>query len=414
MSSKAMVEATWQRVAWRGPLGALLCGLIAVIAATAPAACAADRIYWSNYNANSLSYANLNGSGGRPLAIKAGTAVGPMGIAIDSAAGRIYWANWGLGPVGDGKSISWANLNGRGGGTLFINPAFVNGPHGLAIDATTGKLYWPNTATNRISYANLNGSGAGNLKTGVATVNGPRGVAIDPKAKRIYWANWSGNRISYAKLDGSGGADLATGLATVIQPEGVALDPATRRVYWSNFSSANKISFANLNGSGGGDLATGLAPVNMPHGVAIDPATRRVYWPNFTSNSISYASLGGGGGAELPTPGVPSSEPDQPLLLKRPSARRRPVIKGGSTPRSPLRCLRARWAPDLPGSHLYRAPQKLSYRWIRNGNLIAGARSSILRDAKGGKIKCRVTARNAAGRASQTSRPHALRLEREV
>jgi DNA-binding beta-propeller fold protein YncE len=374
------------------------------IAAAAPLAQARDRIYWGNYSGNSISWANLDGSGGGSLPTGSATDFGPMGMAIDSAKGRIYWANWGLGPIGDGKTISYAKLDGTGGRSLLINPALVNGPHGLAIDHKTARLYWPNTGTNTISYARLDGSGGGNLKTGAATVNGPRGVAIDPKTRRIYWANWSGNRISYAKLDGKGGGDLPTGTATVNQPEGVALDPATNRIYWSAFGAADKISYANLDGSGGGDLPTGPATVNGAHGIATDPAARRIYWPNSDANSISFANLDGSGGSDLATPGAPISEPDQPVLLKRPVPRRRPVVEGRGASGSILRC-RAKWLSDLPASLLYRAPHRISFRWSRNGRLLHSHPRSI-RATRSGRYVCRATAWNAAGRISQTSRVH--------
>jgi hypothetical protein len=76
-------------------------------------------------------------------------------------------------------------------------------------------VYWTNDAGDSISFANLNGSGGGNLPVVGATVAGPQGTAIDPATGRIYWANYDGNKISFANLDGSGGADLNTAGATV-------------------------------------------------------------------------------------------------------------------------------------------------------------------------------------------------------
>jgi DNA-binding beta-propeller fold protein YncE len=379
--------------------------VIAAISAIAPGASASDRIYWGNYTGNSISFANLDGTGGGTLPTGAATVFGPMGLAIDSARGRIYWANWGLGPTGDGKTISSASLSGGRARTLLIDPAFVNGPHGLAIDPVARRLYWPNTASNTISSANLNGGRARNLRTGAATVDGPRGVAIDPRRRRIYWANWSGNRISFARLDGRGGGDLATGAATVEGPEGVALDPVGQRIFWSNFSSADKISYANLDGSGGGDLSTGAATVSDPHGIAIDPIARRIYWPNSHANDLAWASLEGGGGGALATAGAPAVEPDQPILLEAPVSRGRPVIKGRSRVGSILRCEPDHWRPDLPGSQLYRAPHRLIYRWTRGGRRGDGGRKSSLRASRPGIYRCQVTARNAAGRTVRASRP---------
>ena len=73
---------------------ALIVAVLLVLAA-APAAIGADRAYWANGN-DTVSYANLDGSGGGGLLNLSGaTPDGPRGVAVDPAAGRIYWANQG-------------------------------------------------------------------------------------------------------------------------------------------------------------------------------------------------------------------------------------------------------------------------------------------------------------------------------
>ena len=49
----------------------------------------------------------------------------PAGVAIDAAAGKIYWANAGPGTT-DANTISWAKLDGSGGGDLKTTGASVN------------------------------------------------------------------------------------------------------------------------------------------------------------------------------------------------------------------------------------------------------------------------------------------------
>ena len=130
---------------------------------------------------------------------------------------------------------------------------------GVAMDAAAGRVYWANAGSGKISYANLDGSGGGgDLNTSGATVGGVRGLTIDPHSARLYWGNSAG--IWYANLDDSGGGPLATGTASVMFPWGVAVDPADNRIYWANFNLSvtptNKISYTALDGSGGGaDLA---------------------------------------------------------------------------------------------------------------------------------------------------------------
>jgi len=111
--------------------------------AGASAAQAADRIYWANDDANSISWANLNGSTvGGTLSLGSAPIAAPNGLAIDSAAGRIYWANYGNSEGGAVSTIGWANLDGSDGGNFAIPGDVVTGPHGVAIDPATRTLYW--------------------------------------------------------------------------------------------------------------------------------------------------------------------------------------------------------------------------------------------------------------------------------
>src|SRR4051812_32246458 len=155
------------RIRW---LALGLCALLAAMLCSAPRARGADRIYWANFDGPSISWDNLDGSGAGNLNTAGAPLDGPMGMAIDSAQGRIYWANYGESPHGCGDgcgtTISWANLDGGGGGR-FMTTGTVAGPHGLAIDPATQKIYWPDDATtpNRIAFSNLDGSGGGILNT---------------------------------------------------------------------------------------------------------------------------------------------------------------------------------------------------------------------------------------------------------
>src|SRR5436190_5222269 len=91
-------------------MGVLLIAAGLLGLASAPAALGVDRVCWGNGN-DTISYANVNGAGGGgQLNLSGATPSGPRGVAIDTAAGRIYWANQG------NDTISYANLDGSGGG----------------------------------------------------------------------------------------------------------------------------------------------------------------------------------------------------------------------------------------------------------------------------------------------------------
>jgi DNA-binding beta-propeller fold protein YncE len=385
---------------------AVACAL-AVPFAAAPAAHASDRIYWGNNGGtrDTIGYTNLDGSGAGHLPTGSATVNGPMGLAIDSSTGKLYWVNW---ADGLGDTISWAYLDGSGGGDLYTGAAIVSGPHGAAIDPVTKRIYWPNDgAVQSISWANLDGSGGGTLDPGAATINGPRGLSIDPTARRIYWANNDGNKLSWANLDGSGGADLNPGSATVNSPEGVALDRGAGKLYFANFSTADKISYIKLDGSGGGDLPITGATVDNPHGLALDVAADKVYWPNYLFGTIAYANLDGSGGGQVDTTGAPIDGPDLPSLLKAPVAAGAPQVRGSAKPGSTLRC-RPNFGDDLFEQQLYRAPESYSYRWSVNGKPIPGAATGSIRGGSVGDYACTVTGTNPAGSETETSGPRAL------
>ncbi len=406
-----------------GALSARPCRFLAVAAialfalSLTSTASAADRIYWSNFfgggnDLGSISWANLDGSGGGNLPTAGAPMDGPMGLAVDAAAGRIYWTNFGndqdgSGAGGNGTSIAFANLDGSGGGQIPV-AAPIGGPHGLAFDPATSRLYWPNISTTpqSIAFSNLDGTNPGVLNTTGATVNGPRSLSLDPDTGRIYWANHDANVISYARLDGSGGADLAVPGMTLDEPEGLALDPGTGRMYFGNFAepadpNPAKISYFQIDGSGGNILNTSpVAPIE-PHGVALDLAAGRLYWADYDAFTIASASIAGGSGANLSTGGAEVDTPDMPVLLKAPVPTKG-AIQGEPKPGATLYCP-MKWAPDGLASLLYQAPASRSFHWIKNGHPIQGETSNTFKVHSVAEYSCLATAQNAAGTTAKAS-----------
>jgi len=390
-------------------MGVILIAAGLLVLASAPAALGADRIYWGNGGTDTISYANLDGSGGGgELNLSGATPGGPRGVAIDSATGRIYWANQ------NNNTISYANLDGSGGGgQLNISGATASKPHGLAIDPATRRIYWANT-DDTISYANLDGSGGHPLDISGAHPDGPYGAAIDPAAGRIYWANLQNATISYANLDDSGGGgELNISGTTPEDVHGVTVDPTGGRVYWADFHLSDfstTISFANLDGSGGGgELDLSGATPDGTVGLAIDPTEGRIYLGNLGSWQITYASLdGSGGGGQLNISGATSNQPRFMALLRAPSGTGAPQITGASSAGSVLTCSQGAWAPDVPGSFFYRAPHSLAYQWSRNGADIAGGTDASYTAFVQGDYRCRQIATNAAGSTSQASDLHTV------
>jgi DNA-binding beta-propeller fold protein YncE len=363
----------------------------------APPVLGAERIFWAGGSV--IDFAGLDNTGGGQLSTAGAPPTGAEAVALDPAAGKIYWTN------SDG-TVAFANLDGSGGGgQLSTAGAPTNLPTGIAVDAAADKIYWANQGDGTIGFANLDGSGGGGqVPTGGATLDVLTGIALDRVTERIYWANYLGGAISYANLDGSGGGDLSTAGAPMDGPVGVAVDSAAGRIYWANYDG-NTIAFANLDGSGGGgQLATTGATVANPYGMAIDPGANRIYWTNDDADSLFFANLdGSGGGGQLSTAGAPGNDYRYAALLKAPAGIGQPQVTGGGEVGQELGCSQGSWAPNLPGAQLYRAPRSFAIQWSRNGAEIGGATQTTFTPTEQGEYRCRVTATNDGGSGSQTS-----------
>ena len=90
-------------------------------------------------------------------------------------------------------------------------------PLGVVIDAAAGKIYWANLGSccsgpGDIRSAGLDGSNPVILvdqsTAGAVGVAGPAGLALDPGANKLYWANFGGFTIWNSSLTGAQPAQL--------------------------------------------------------------------------------------------------------------------------------------------------------------------------------------------------------------
>jgi hypothetical protein len=174
----------------------------------------------------------------------------PDGLAVDSAAGYMYWTNMGVPHKNDG-SVERADLD--GGNRRFIIPEGATfTPKQLHLDNKNGKLYWCDREGMRVMRANLDGSHAETLiQTGEG--EGDRrdpsnwcvGVSVDPIRGQMYWtqkgADNSGHgRIFRAGIDMPRGQTPRTRLdvellfARLPEPIDLELDLEHRVLYWTD------------------------------------------------------------------------------------------------------------------------------------------------------------------------------------
>ena len=181
-------------------------------------------IYWGT-ESGAVRFANVDGSAGTTLFAGEGA---PCGVALDPAAGKIYWTNFNSGEV------RAANLDGSGtASTLFADGRLC----GIAVDHAAGKIYWANFDASTIRVANLDGTGVAATLFAEPPGSGPSGLVIDRAAGKIYWTNQFTNQVRTANLDGSGTAStLFSGADAGDSPVGLA-DPAAAKVCWAALGS---------------------------------------------------------------------------------------------------------------------------------------------------------------------------------
>ncbi|MGC8518712.1 MAG: SMP-30/gluconolactonase/LRE family protein [Steroidobacteraceae bacterium] len=191
------------------------------------------------------------------------------------------------------ESFSCASASASGSATA--SGTTFNSPAQLAIDGN-GNLYVADSLNSRI----LEITPSGTVSTLISGLNGPEGVAVNATGTQLYVADTGNNRILEDALPG-GTPTVLLGSGLNL-PAGVAFDSANGDVIVADTgNSAIKAIAPNGTVS---TLATSANGLNGPYGVAVSPAGT-IYVANTGANTV--VQISGGTVSLLPGTTAPTS-----------------------------------------------------------------------------------------------------------
>jgi hypothetical protein len=220
----------------------------------------------------------------------------PDGIAVDTAAGHIYWTNMGINPGKNDGSIERADLDG-GNRKTIVPPGGTFTPKQIQLDKKNGKLYWGDREGMRVMRCNLDGS---LIETLVETGRGEAdrrdqtrwcvGIAIDPKRGQIYWTqkgpdNGELGRIFRAGIDLPSAespderTDIEVFYDRLPEPIDLELDLEHRVLYWTDRGNPPRGNTVNRASIEAKPQAPEIVLPNLMEGIgiALDVAGDRMF-----------------------------------------------------------------------------------------------------------------------------------------
>lgn len=241
---------------------------------------ATSDLYFVEYNADFIRKLSLDGSATVSNFLDI-TGKGGVGLAYDDVHGKVYFSDFDT--YGEGKIWS-VNLDGT---ELKDIVTGLFDPYAVALDVAAGKIYWAEDADNdnigHISRANLDGSGKENL---VSLEDGQfRAVALDLKHKKMYYYEVNNEDLYIADLDGTDATPILSG----VYGYAIQVDTEHDKIYYDEQNSALFLR-ANLDGTG---VETVDDTETRIYGIAIDNDEDKIYWAGRDSEELYQANLDG-------------------------------------------------------------------------------------------------------------------------
>src|SRR6516165_10072124 len=273
---------------------------------------ASGRIFFLDLGGGRVLSANPDGSDLTTIVVEGRKL--PDGLAIDVAAGHIYWTNMGNFKANDG-SIVRSDLDGRNMTTIVPRGGTFT-PKQLQIEKTTGKLYWCDREGMRVMRCNLDGScietlvdsSQGDARPGSDTKKHCVGIAVDVEGGKLYWtqkgdAKAGQGRLFRANIEippgqtASTRKDIEPLYDALPGPIDLDIDPATRTLYWTDRGDpprGNTVNRAPLDSSPARRPAPEIVFQHLMEGIglALDLKGGRMFVTDLTG-SVYSANLDG-------------------------------------------------------------------------------------------------------------------------
>jgi DNA-binding beta-propeller fold protein YncE len=201
----------------------------------------------------------------------------PDGLAVDAAAGHLYWTNMGNLKANDG-SILRSDLDGKHM-TTIVPPGGTFTPKQIQIDKVNGKLYWSDREGMRVMRASLDGSdietlvdtSEGDVRPGPDARKWCVGIAVDFVEGKFYWTQKGGDnagegRVFRANVNIPPGQtatnrkDVELLYEGLPEPIDLELDLSNRMIYWTDRGDPPRGNTVNR------------APIDVSPGVRKEPA----------------------------------------------------------------------------------------------------------------------------------------------
>lgn len=202
-----------------------------------------EKIYFSDFEVypnGNIWRMNLDGSDLESIASGIGD---PYAVALDVAAGKVYW-------VDDDGNVSKANLDGSNPQIGFFN---VPGAQwrAIALDVENNKMYVYDVNIEQVYSVNMDGTNPQIIISG----NYGYALLVDTVNDKIYFDDQNDDLLKVANLDGS---NIQTVDSNGTRIYGMDIDHEEGKIYWSGRDSG-ELYRANLDGSGNEVLKTGIA-----------------------------------------------------------------------------------------------------------------------------------------------------------